>query len=143
MFLGFVGTFRGPDSVYEGCDLAMNAKAETSGSMDSLKWVVVVLLVAAAVGGNMYFSDLAVAYRVIGVIVVTVVALLVAVQTEQGGAFWQLAKDARTEIRKVVWPTRTEATQTTLVVVAIVLIAALILWALDSILGWIVSQFIG
>jgi preprotein translocase subunit SecE len=121
----------------------MNAKAETSSSFDSVKWIIVVLLVVAAIGGNMYFADLALFYRVIGVTALAVIALFVAVQTEQGGAFWQLVKEARTEIRKVVWPTRTEATQTTLVVVAIVLIAALILWAMDSVLGWIVSQFIG
>jgi preprotein translocase subunit SecE len=121
----------------------MNAKAESAGNMDSLKWILVVLLIAAGVAGNSYFSDIALPYRVLALMVMTVVSLFVAVQTERGAEFWQLAKDARTEIRKVVWPTRTEATQTTLVVVAIVLIAALILWALDSILGWIVSQFIG
>ena len=111
--------------------------------MDSLKWIVVVLLIAAGIGGNSYFSDMALLYRVLGLVVLTAISLFIAVQTERGAEFWQLAKDARTEIRKVVWPTRTEATQTTLVVVAIVLIAALILWALDSILGWIVAQFIG
>ena len=121
----------------------MNAKAETSGSMDSLKWAIVVLLIVAGVGGNVYFADITLLYRVLALVALTAISLFIAVQTEQGAAFWQLAKDARTEIRKVVWPTRTEATQTTLVVVAIVLIAALILWALDSILGWIVSQFIG
>jgi preprotein translocase subunit SecE len=121
----------------------MNAKAETSGGMDSLKWVVVVLLVAAGVAGNSYFADFALFYRFFGLLVLAAVALLVAVQTEKGAALWQLTKEARIEIRKVVWPTRTEATQTTLVVVAIVLIAALILWAMDSVLGWIVSQFIG
>lgn len=121
----------------------MNAKAETSGSMDSLKWVLVVLIVAAGVAGNAYFSNLALILRVLGLLALTAVGLFIAVQTEKGAALWQMVKEARIEIRKVVWPTRTEATQTTLVVVAIVLVAALILWALDSILGWIVAQFIG
>jgi len=54
-----------------------------------------------------------------------------------------LLKEARIEIRKVVWPTRPETIQTTLIVVAVVLVMALILWGLDTFLGWIISQFIG
>jgi preprotein translocase subunit SecE len=50
---------------------------------------------------------------------------------------------SRTEIRKVVWPTRQETVQTTMIVVAFVLLVALILWGLDSFLGWLVSLVIG
>ena len=49
----------------------------------------------------------------------------------------------RSEIRKVVWPTRQETTQTTLIVVAVVLVMALLLWGLDSLLGWLVSMIVG
>jgi preprotein translocase subunit SecE len=49
--------------------------------------------------------------------------------------FWNLIKGSRTEIRKVVWPTRQETTQTTMIVVVFVFVMALILWALDS-LSW-------
>ena len=52
-------------------------------------------------------------------------------------------KEARIEIRKVVWPTRQETTQTTLIVVAVVLVMALLLWGLDSLLGWLVSLIVG
>jgi len=61
----------------------------------------------------------------------------------RGGAFWQLVKGSRTEIRKVIWPTRQETTQTTMIVVAFVFVMALILWAMDSLLGWLVSMAIG
>jgi preprotein translocase subunit SecE len=54
-----------------------------------------------------------------------------------------LLKEARIEVRKVVWPTHQETTQTSLLVLALVLIAALILWGLDSVLGLIVSSIIG
>lgn len=64
-----------------------------------------------------------------------------------GGARWNflasLAKEARVEIRKVVWPSRQETTQTTLIVVAVVLVMALLLWGLDSLLGWLVSMIVG
>lgn len=43
----------------------------------------------------------------------------------------------------MVWPTRQETTQTTLIVVAVVLVMALLLWGLDSLLGWLVSMIVG
>jgi len=122
----------------------MNAKteAETVG-FNGLKWALVVVLVAAAVAGNMYYAEYSLLYRVLGVVLLSVVAIIVAVQTTQGGAFWQLSKEAKVEIRKVVWPTRQETTQTTLIVLAFVLLMSLILWGLDTLLGWLVSLAIG
>ena len=55
---------------------------------------------------------------------------------------WTLIKDARGEIRRVVWPTRDETVQTTLIVLVLVLIFALILWLLDSGLSWVVSSIL-
>ena len=122
----------------------MNSTAQRqSSAVDTFKWVVVVLLIAAAVVGNSYFADQSLLYRVLGVVALSVVGALVAVTTAQGIAFRKLAKEARAEIRKVVWPTRQESTQTTLVVVGFVLLMALILWGLDSLVGWLVSMVIG
>jgi len=64
-------------------------------------------------------------------------------QTEKGAWAWNLAKEARVEVRKVVWPTTQETTQTTLIVVAVVIVVALILWGLDSSLSWGVRGVIG
>lgn len=122
----------------------MNANTEVNaGGLDGLKWLVVVLLLAAGIGGNFYYAEYSLLYRVLGLLVLAFVAAFVAVQTVQGAAFWKLAKEARTEIRKVVWPTRQETTQTTLIVVAFVIVMALILWGLDTLLGWLVSLAIG
>ena len=118
------------------------SEAATS-RLDPLKWGLVVVLVAAAVVGNSYFADESLLYRVIAIIAVASLAGWVASTTERGGAFWQLIKGSRTEIRKVVWPTRPETTQTTFIVVVFVIVMALILWALDSLLGWLVSMVIG
>ncbi|MEM1149435.1 MAG: preprotein translocase subunit SecE [Pseudomonadota bacterium] len=116
---------------------------QNAGRLDSLKWLVVGALVAGGVVGNSYFSEESLLYRVLGLVALAVVAALVALQTAKGAAFWDLVKGSRTEIRKVVWPTRQETVQTTMIVVAFVLLTALILWMLDSFLGWLVSQAIG
>jgi preprotein translocase subunit SecE len=122
----------------------MSAKAELNDSrFDVIKWVVVALIVSVGVFGDSYFSAEPVLYRAIALVVLALVAGFVALQTSKGKAFWSLLKEARIEMRKVVWPTRQETTQTTMIVVAVVLVMALILWGLDSLLGWIVSQFIG
>ena len=122
----------------------MSVKAEDSKqSFDGLKWAVVALIVGAGVYGNAYYSEQLLIYRVLALLGLAIVAGLIALQTTQGRAFWELVKEARTEIRKVVWPTRQETFQTTLIVVAFVLVAALILWGLDSLLSWLVSLIIG
>ena len=122
----------------------MNAKAEAKESrFDPLKWLLVAVLVVVAVVGNQYFSAQPILYRVLGILVLAVIAAFLALQTAKGQAFFSLAKEARVEIRKVVWPSRQETTQTTLIVVAVVLVMALLLWGLDSLLGWLVSMIVG
>ncbi|HCG71653.1 MAG TPA: preprotein translocase subunit SecE [Gammaproteobacteria bacterium] len=81
--------------------------------------------------------------RVAGLLGIAGVAVLLALQTERGRAIWSLLKEARTEVRRVVWPSNQETTQTTLVVLLLVFVFALILWGLDALLGWIVSSIIG
>lgn len=122
----------------------MSTKAELQDDrLDIPKWIVVAVIVIAGVYGNHHFAAEPVLYRALALVVLGLVAGYVALQTAKGKAFWALLKEARIEIRKVVWPTRPETTQTTLIVVAVVLVMALILWGLDTLLGWIISQFIG
>ena len=114
-----------------------------SGGLDSLKWFIVAALVAGGAVGNGYYADESLLYRVLALVAVAAVAAAMALQTTQGRAFWELAKEARMEIRKVVWPTPQERLQTTLVVLALIFVVSLILWGLDSLLGWAVSGLIG
>ena len=111
--------------------------------LDSLKWVVVLALVAGGIFGNSYYGDQPILYRVLALVAAAMVAGWIASLTERGGAFLTLVKGSRTEIRKVVWPTRQETTQTTLIVFVFVIITGLILWGLDSVLGWLASLILG
>ncbi|PXF33002.1 preprotein translocase subunit SecE [Pokkaliibacter plantistimulans] len=122
----------------------MSGKAEVQESkLDGLKWVVVAALVAVGVVGNAMYSEQSLLYRVVALLVLAAVAAFVALQTARGKSFFALLKEAKTEVRKVVWPTRQETTQTTLIVVAVVLLMSLLLWALDSLLSFLVSLVIG
>jgi preprotein translocase subunit SecE len=54
----------------------------------------------------------------------------------------QFMREVRAEAKKVVWPERKEAIQSTLMVLVMVVFVALFLWAVDGILGWLVQKVI-
>jgi|TARA_B100000767_G_C19625489_1_gene475950 preprotein translocase subunit SecE len=123
----------------------MNASTEEqpSSSFDTLKWGVIFLLLAAAVAGNYVYGEESVLIRAIAIVVMVGIAGLIALQTEKGRNAALFAKEARTEVRKVVWPTRQEAIQTTGIVLVVTLLMSLLLWGLDSILFWLVGLVTG
>ncbi|KGJ91589.1 preprotein translocase subunit SecE [Colwellia psychrerythraea] len=123
----------------------MNASTEEqpSSSFDTLKWGVIFLLLAAAVAGNYVYGEESVLIRAVAVVVMVGVAGLIALQTEKGRNAAIFAKEARTEVRKVVWPTRQEAIQTTGIVLVVTLLMSLLLWGLDSVLFWLVGLVTG
>jgi preprotein translocase subunit SecE len=110
---------------------------------DLVKLVIAALVVIAAVAGFYIFADQSTPLRVAGLLVAAGVAAWIGLQTEPGRNLWNFLQDAQVEVRKVVWPTRQETTQTTLLVIAVVILAALILWGLDTVLGWAIRQVIG
>ena len=119
------------------------AAEEKQYRLDGLKWLVILLLVAGAIYANQYFSAEPILYRVIGLVSTLIVAGFISIQTAKGASVLELAYGARIEWRKVVWPTKQERNQTTLIVVAVILLMALILWGIDSLLSWIASLIMG
>ena len=124
--------------------LVMNAKTEETGSgLDTVKLLVVVGLLVAGVYGFYSFADQALWVRLIGLLAVVAAAVFVALQTAVGRGIWQFATDSRSEVRKVVWPTRQETLQTLLIITIAVLLTALFLWLVDSLLFAIVRYLTG
>jgi preprotein translocase subunit SecE len=122
----------------------MNAKTEDAGSgLDTLKLVVVAGLLVGGIYGFYSFADQPLWVRLAGLLAVIGAAVAVALQTAVGRTIWQFAADSRTEVRKVVWPTRQETLQTLLIITIAVLLTALFLWAVDSLLFSIVRYLTG
>ena len=122
----------------------MTTSTEAPGqALDWLKWIVVFGVLAGGVFGNWYYQDQSLLIRVVALLVLGLGAFGMAIQTVRGRAAWTLIKEARGEIRRVVWPTWDETSQTTMIVLVLVLIFSLILWLLDSGLSWIVSLVLG
>ncbi|CCQ11518.1 Preprotein translocase subunit SecE (TC 3.A.5.1.1) [Pseudoalteromonas luteoviolacea B = ATCC 29581] len=122
----------------------MSTNVETpSSSMDTVKWLVALVLLTGAVVGNYMYTELSVLVRAVGVVVAIGAALGVAATTEKGRTFIAFAKEARIEVRKVVWPTRQETMHTTFIVMIATVVMALILWGLDGILFRVVGFLTG
>lgn len=101
--------------------------------IDKVKLAVAALLIVAGLFAYYFFSDWLQIARV-GVVLVSVAAAGgLVLTTEAGRAAWKFATEARGEVRKVVWPTRREAAQVTLVVIVMVIIVGLYMWLLDAI----------
>ncbi|WP_373101217.1 MULTISPECIES: preprotein translocase subunit SecE [Pasteurellaceae] len=113
---------------------------QKSKGANNVLWLLVVVVIAAAALGNIYLVEqFSAPVRVVGVVVLLLAALGIAAVTNQGTRARGFLKDSRTELRKVVWPTRQEAMQTTLIVMGVTVVVSLILWGLDSIIVSVVT----
>ena len=113
---------------------------EKSKGLNFFLWFLAVAIIAASAFGNIYFQDqYSTPIRVVAVIVLLLISLGVAATTNQGRKALGFFQDARTELRRIVWPSRPEATQTTFIVVGVTVFVSLILWGLDSIIVSIIT----
>jgi preprotein translocase subunit SecE len=113
--------------------------------VDKLKIIVALALVAAGVAGFYYLSEDATIYRLLALAAGIAAGCAVAWFTKPGRDFFTFAQESWAETKKVVWPSRKETLQTTLVVIGFVLIMAVFLLAVDKSLevvmyDWILGQ---
>ena len=111
---------------------------------DKFKLGFAIALVAAGIAAFYIVEEQvpSIFYRVLGLIVVIGVAAGIAATTEMGGQLIAFSRAAVMEMRKTVWPTRRETTQTTLIVVVAVAILGLIIFLIDSVLKWAVTALL-
>ena len=115
----------------------------TTSVIDVVKLVFSVSFVIAGLAGFYYFSEFPLLYRVLGLVAVVLVAMVMALTSTTGRNFSAFVREARQEVRKVVWPSRQETVQTTLIVFAMVFVVGLILWLFDMFLFWGVQVLTG
>jgi preprotein translocase subunit SecE len=99
--------------------------------LDRIKLILAVVIAAAGVAAYYVLADASDLVRVLVVVAATIVALGVALWSKPGQQAWGFIKAADREVRKVVWPTRRETVQTTLIVVVMVVIVGIALWLVD------------
>ena len=122
----------------------MKAKVETeSGRFDTMKLGVAVLLLAAGIAAFYKFDDQLLVLRVLGLLAVAGISIFIAAQSTTGRSIIDFIGGAKTEVRKVVWPTRAETMQTTLAVMLMVFLVGIFLWLLDMVLLQAIQMLTG
>lgn len=122
----------------------MNARIEKTAALaDTVKWIAAVGLFVASFAAFYLFPDESLLLRVVGLLAAAGLAGAILYTTGKGREGWRFLRDARTEVRKVVWPTRTETLQTTGIVIVMVSLLAVIMWGFDSLLSVAVKSLLG
>ena len=122
----------------------METKVEEQPTfVDTVKLALAVLILLAGLISYYYFASSAVLLRAFGVVLAVAAALGVLFTSFQGQVLWKFIQGSRIELRKVVWPTREETIQTTLVVLVFALIGGVFFWLLDLILLFVTSKITG
>ena len=123
----------------------MNANTETSpgGILDTVKLALAVALLIGGIAGFYEYEEQSLLVSVSVILVAVALAIVAFMQTWRGRELWHFIQGSRGEIRKVIWPTRTEAVQTTLTVFVFVLILGIFFWGLDMVLVWVTKSLTG
>ncbi|MCU7890986.1 MAG: preprotein translocase subunit SecE [Candidatus Thiodiazotropha sp. (ex Ustalcina ferruginea)] len=122
----------------------MNSKSQVeASSLDTAKLILAVGIIVGAILGFYYLDGYSQLLRVLGLLALVGVSALIAYQTTVGRTVWEFASAAKVEVRKVVWPSRQETVQTTLIVFVMVLIMGIVLWLFDMMLGEILRALTG
>ena len=122
----------------------MVSKAEVqTNTADTIKLVGAGALVLLGLVAFYYFEGQSLLLRVVGLLVIAGLASFIVYQTDLGKRIVGFFRDARTEVRKVVWPSRAETTQTTVTVFIIVVIVGIFLWLFDMLLAYLFRAVTG
>jgi preprotein translocase subunit SecE len=123
----------------------MTEQAQTGGAsaLDTVKLVAAIAILVGGLAAFYVLSTYPIAVRWLIVLASVGVGIFVALQSAQGRAFAQFVQGSRIELRKVVWPTRQETMQTTLVVVVAILVMGIFFWLLDMLLGSVTRALTG
>jgi len=109
---------------------------------DKLKLVAAALVVVASLVAYYWWPESSQLLRTIGILAALGIGGFIALQTAQGQEAWTFAIGARNEVRKVIWPTRKETMQGTLVVIIFVILIGFYIWILDTLSVWAVYDLI-
>jgi len=102
---------------------------------DLVKWILSLVIFAGSLFAFYYFDQYPIIYRVLGLIGVVILDFAILFNTEKIKSLRVFTYDARVELKKVVWSTKAEVIQTTIIVFIVVIIMSVLLWLLDKLLG--------
>jgi len=114
--------------------VANKIEIETN-KQDVVKWILSTVMFLGALVAFYYFDQYPLMYRVLGLIGIVILGFLIVFNTERIRSLRVFTHDARVELKKVIWSTKAEVIQTTVIVFVVVIIMSILLWLLDKLLG--------
>ena len=114
--------------------MVAKTEIEVTNKLDTVKLLLSIVLLVAGVAGFYYYEAEGLIYRVLGLLVFVLIALGTVYTTNLGQSVVGFGRESRAEVRKVVWPTRQETVQTTLMVLVAVIVLGIFLWLIDMML---------
>jgi preprotein translocase subunit SecE len=114
-----------------------------SGILDIIKLLIAAGVLLGGLYGYYYYLEWSLPLRVLLVLGGLAAGITIAMTSTQGRRLWAFIQGSRVEIRKVIWPTKQETTQTAIAVFVFTLIMALFFWGLDSFLLWLTRTLVG
>jgi preprotein translocase subunit SecE len=120
-----------------------NTQIETvSTGADKAKLAVAAVLLIGGVAAFYVLGKQDMWVRVVALLVLLAMAVATFFTSESGKQLIAFGQDSVKEVKKVVWPSRKEATQMTLYVFAFVVVMALFLWLTDKTLEWVLYDLV-
>jgi preprotein translocase subunit SecE len=123
--------------------MSTTTETSSSGGLDIIKLLIAAAVLIGGLFGYYWFLEWALALRVLLVLGATGAGVAIGMTSTQGQRLWHFVQGSRVEIRKVVWPTKQETTQTAIAVFVFTLVMAIFFWALDSGLLWLTRTLVG
>lgn len=107
-------------------------------TIDRIKLGLAVLVIAAGIVAYSMLDGQPTVARVAVFLGSVIIAAVIAWFSEPGRRTLSFARDSSNEVKRVVWPSRKEATQMTGIVFVFVVAMGLLLWIVDKGLGWVI-----
>ena len=123
--------------------MVAKTEVEVTNKLDTFKLLLAIVVLLAGIAGFYYYEAEGLLYRVLGLLAFVLIALGMVYTTNLGQSVVGFGREARAEVRKVVWPSRQETVQTTLMVIVAVIIIGIFLWLIDMVLVSAVQYLTG
>lgn len=117
--------------------------AQRSPFANAFLLVLALLVLAGGIVGYYFLEEQPTFLRMLALIAAFVVALAIAYNTQQGRSLFDFLRASDLERRKIVWPTRTETIQTTLIIGAVTIVLSIILSLMDLAFASLIKILIG
>jgi preprotein translocase subunit SecE len=124
--------------------MSTQTESSQSGALDIIKLLIAAGVIIGGLYSYYYYEfELALPIRVLIVLAGTGIGIAIGMLSTQGQRLWHFIQGSRVEIRKVVWPTKQETTQTAIAVFVFTLVMMVFFWLLDSGLLWLTRRLVG